>query len=113
MRGANRAAGDQIPILARHGDLSGLAAHLMNAVIERRIAAFQRIHRHGAGDDRRGKHVLRAEQPRQGQCGGYLRPVDQRQAFLGAQFGGLEAGKPQAIGCRQYLAAYAHVSYPQ
>ena len=38
MRGANFAARDQTPIGARNRDLAGLAARLMNAVVERGVA---------------------------------------------------------------------------
>ena len=92
---------DQVAVLARHGDLPGLAAHLVDALIERRIAAFQRIHRHGAGDDGGGEHVFGAEQSRQGQRRGHLRAVDQRQAFLGAQLERLKSRasrRPSAAG---------------
>ena len=51
----------RLAVFARHGDLTGLAAHLVNALIERRIAALQRIDRHGARHHRRGEHVFGAE----------------------------------------------------
>ena len=84
MRGANGAARDQVPVFARHGDLPGLPAHRVYALIEGRIAAFQRINRHGAGDDGGGEHIFRAEQPRECERGGDLGAVDQRQSLLGA-----------------------------
>jgi hypothetical protein len=101
VRGANGAAGDQVTVLARHGDLPGLAANFVNAIIEGRVAALQGIHRHGAGDDRGGEHIFGAEESRQGQRRGYLGAVDQRQTFLGAQ---LEGASPAASGPRPRAA---------
>ena len=68
MRGPNGAARDQFPILARHGNLAGLSANLLNARIEGRVAALQCINRHGAGDDGGGEQVLGAKQARQRQA---------------------------------------------
>src|ERR1700686_1387366 len=48
MRGADRASGNEIAVLARRGDLAGLAAHLMDAIVERRVAALQRVNGHCA-----------------------------------------------------------------
>ena len=63
----------------------------VNALIEGRIAAFQRIHRHGAGDDGRGKHVFGAEQSGERQAVDTCVPLIKRQTLLGAQLEGLQA----------------------
>ncbi len=100
MRGANRAAGNQLAVFARHGDLSGLAAHLMNAIIERRIAAFQRIDRHGARDHGGAQTHLPRRIARQRERRGHLRAVDQRQAFFGAQLERLESRRAADLRSR-------------
>src|ERR1035438_10504229 len=41
VRGANGAAGEQVPVLARHGDLPGLSPDFVYALVERRVAALQ------------------------------------------------------------------------
>ena len=103
VRGADGAARDQVAVLARHRDLAGLAAACVDALVERRIAALERIDRHGAGDHGRCQHVLGAEQARQRQRRGHLRAVDQRQTLLGAQPERLQAGDasspPRPAGC--------------
>ena len=110
VRGADVAAGDQAPVFAGDGDLPGLAARPMDAVVERRIAALERVDRHGAGDDRRCEHVLGAEQPGERQRGGHLGAVDQREPLLGAELGGLEPGAREPFRRRQDLAADAHMA---
>ena len=63
MRGANGAARDQVAILARDRNLARLSANLLNARIEGRVAALQRIDRHGAGDHRGGEQSSAPKSP--------------------------------------------------
>ena len=110
MRGADRTARNQIPVFARDRNLTRLSARLMDPRIERRIAAFERIDRHCPGHHGRGKHILGAEQPRQRERCRDLSPVDQRQAFLGAQSQGLQARRPQPVGCGADRPGHAHLA---
>ena len=80
----------------RGGDigLAGVPADLLNAFVERTVAALDRVGGHGAGHKRRGQDVLRAERRGQRQRGGHLGAVEQGKAFLrrqtdrfGARFG--------------------------
>ena len=113
VRCANGAAGDQFAVFAGDGNLSGLAPYLVNAVVEGRIAALQRVHRHGARDDRGAEHVLGAEQSRQCQRGGYLCAVDERESFLGVQSDSLQSRQAQPFGRRQHLASHADAAHAQ
>ena len=82
---ADRAARHQAAQRCGDIDLALLAAQRMDARIERRVGAFQRIGRHRAGDERGGEHLLDLEQPAERQRGRNLRAVEQREAFLRAE----------------------------
>ena len=97
-------------ILAGDRDLSGLAADLVDALVERRVAGLQRVDRHGARDDGGREHVFRAEQAREGERGRHLRAVDEREALFGAERARREPRAGEAFGGRQYLAADAHLA---
>ena len=113
MRGADFAAASQGAEFARDRDLSGLAADLVNALVEGRIAAHQRIDRQGARDDRGGEHVLGAEQACQGERGRYLRSVDERETLLGAERVRRESRPGETFGRRHHFAADAHLADTQ
>ena len=85
VRSADRAAGEQSQQSFGHPDLGGLAAHRIEARIERHVAAERRIHTHGAGDQGGIEHGLRAEQAEERQRGRDLRTVQERQALLGPE----------------------------
>ena len=67
------------------GDLAGLAAQLMDAVVERGAAALERVDRQRAGVERGGEHALAEEQGVERDRGRGLGAVDQREAFLGGE----------------------------
>ena len=81
VRRADRAACQQVAIDPRGVDLSAMAAHRMNARIERRVAAEARIDRHRARDERGGHRPLCREQSGQRQRRRHLRAVEKRQAL--------------------------------
>ncbi len=110
VRGADTAPCRQAAVHAGNRDLTGLAADLMDTRIERRIARFQRIDRQRSSDHGRGEHVFRAEQTGQRERGGDLRPVDQRESFLGAEPRRRESGTRETFGRRENLAADAHLA---
>ena len=94
-------------------DLAGLAAQRGEARVERFDAAFQRIDRQRAGGERGGEHALAGEQGVEGDGGRRLGPVDQRQAFLGAELERLQAellqrGGGRHDGAGKVDAAVAH-----
>ena len=64
MRGADRAAGEQRAERRGDVDLARLAAHRVDARIERRVAALGGVDDQRAGDQRRLEHALGLEQRR-------------------------------------------------
>lgn len=60
-------------------DLPRLATHSMNARIKRAVATARGIERYCAGNDGSFKQAFCCQQGVQGQCGGDLRAIDQRQ----------------------------------
>ena len=113
MRSADGTAGQQFTVLARHGDLTGLATHPVNALIERCVAALQRIDRHGARNQSGGKHVFRTEETGERERRRHLGAIDERQTFLGLQLDGFESRQLQTFRCRQHRAAHAHSAHAQ
>ncbi len=77
---ADRAALRATHAARRRRPLAGMAAQRMDARIEGRVGAAQRIDAHRAGDQRGAEHALGGEQPGQRQRGRDLRAVDQRRA---------------------------------
>ena len=113
MRGTDGTAGEQRAIETRHFDLAGLSAGLMDAVIERHVAALERIDRHGAREHRRRPEIFGAEQSRERQRRGNLRAIDERQAFLRAQPDGRKPRPSKPFGGRQLLTLNAHITHTQ
>src|SRR6185437_9902441 len=109
MRGTDAAAGEQA--LQRAGDaaLSELAPEDMNAIVEGHIAALERIHGQGAGDERSAEHVLDGKKSRERESGVHLRAVEEREPFLRSQLERLQAYAPQSFRGRQYAAGGAHL----
>ena len=104
MAGQDLAALDQPGDRGCHANLPRLAAKLRNACVERLGAAFQCVDRKGSASDCGSEYPLTQEQGVEGKrCAG-LSPVDERQAFLGRQFEGLEADLVQNIDGRHRTA---------
>ena len=78
-----------------------MAAQVVDARVERRVGTTGSVCAERAGDQRRFEQRLRGEQARQRIGGRELGAVQQRQALLGAQYHGLEAGALQRCGGRQ------------
>ena len=91
-------------VVARDVDLPRLAAQLVDARIERAVAAARRVDRERADDERRFEHRLEREQRVQGERGRDLRAVDEREPFLRCQRERREAGAAQHVGRRTALA---------
>src|SRR5947209_707135 len=82
MRAADLAALHQLQIVLRHLALPGVAAQLVDARIERRIAARGRIDRERARRHRGREDILGSEEADERERRGDLRAVEERQAFL-------------------------------
>ena len=82
MRLANLAVGEQLAQQRRRRRLTELAAHVLNARIERDGRAEQRFERHRAGDVRRAPEPVRVDERERADRGVRLRAVDQREPFL-------------------------------
>jgi hypothetical protein len=104
VRAADRAALEQGAVVARHVDLTRLAAQRVDARVEGAVAAARRVDRQRADDQRRLEHRLEGEEGVQRERGRDLRAVDQRQAFLGRQRERRDAGRAQRRVGRHALA---------
>ena len=82
MRRHDCASKEQVAEDAGDVDLSGVAAHGVDARVERRISAFRRLDRHRAGDDGGGEDVLSGEQPGESERRRHLRAVDEGETLL-------------------------------
>jgi hypothetical protein len=82
VRAADLAAREQRAVVAGDVDLPRLAAQVVDARIERAVAAACRVDRERADDERCFEHGLEREQRVQGKRGRDLRSVDERQPFL-------------------------------
>ncbi len=108
--GAQGAAFHQRQQGARCLDLPQLAAHRMDAWIERRIAAQRRISRHGASDEARAPEIVGREQPRCRQRRRDLGAVEQGEPLLGGEIDRLQPGDLQAFDRGQNLAFVADLA---
>ena len=79
------AVGEQHAEAARDFELMRRAARLVNARVERRVAAGEPVDRQCADHDRRVEQSLGAEQSVERQRQAQLRAVDQRESFLGLE----------------------------
>ena len=77
--------------------LAAVAAHRVDASVERRIAAEARIDGQRAGDERGGDGTLGGKKSGKRQRRGDLRPVEQREPFLRAQRHRREARAARAL----------------
>ncbi len=110
VRLANIAAAHQLPQDARDRGLPAVPAHAVNAAIERRVAALDRVSGHGAGYQRRREHVLAAEYRRERKRGRYLRTVQQREAFLGREPDRHDTGVREGLLRRHQFAVYPRLA---
>jgi hypothetical protein len=78
VRRADGAAGHQLAVDGGRRNLAGLAAHSVDARVERGIAGTRGVDRQGAGDHGRFQHAFGHEQAMQRQRGRHLGAVDQR-----------------------------------
>ena len=94
-------------------DLAGLAAEMMDAGIEGRIAAGRRIDAHGARDQSCGEDLGRGEEAGGRQHGGDLGAVEQRQPLLGREIQRLQPGpgEPVAGGLDATLDAHLALAH--
>ncbi|MNE39047.1 hypothetical protein D3C80_1329750 [compost metagenome] len=88
----------QVPIGTGGIDLAALATGSMNTRIEWRTRAQYGFDGQAAAGQGASEQVLAFEQPAQGECGGNLGTVEQRQPFLGRQGQGLQTGHGQRFG---------------
>src|SRR5438128_1754670 len=95
MRLADLAVGEEIAERGGGGGLAELSPHIMNARIERRWRAEQRLQRHRAGDVRDAPQLVRIDEPERRDGGVGLRAVDEREAFLRLERYRLETGGAQ------------------
>jgi hypothetical protein len=97
----------------RHLDLAGLAAHGVDARIERRIAAGGGIDRERPGDERAAENVLGREQAGGSKRRRNLGAVEERQALLGGEVHRRQAGGLEALQRGDRAAASAHLADAQ
>ncbi len=113
MRFADFASGEQGSVDAGDALLTVVATQFVNARIKGHIAALERIERHRAGHDGRGKHPLQLKQCRQRKRRRNLSPVDQREAFLGAQLERRDSFLRQCLGGGPDLAVAPDRAEPE
>ena len=114
MRLADAAAGEQLPVDLRHARLAVVAA-------QRDECADQRAHRCpcSASTDSApvttapANTVFELEQPRERECGGDLRAVQQREPLLRSQRQGGDALLREGLGGAEHFALAADVPEPQ
>ena len=104
VRGAQRAAGEPRAVAGGHRALAALAAHRVDAVVERRVAALGRVDRHRADRHRHVEHAAHALHGVDRQCGRRLRAVQQREAFFRAELQRLQPGGCERLRGGQALA---------
>ena len=79
----------------------GLRAQGVDARVERRRRAHERLERERRGDDRGLEHPARVAQGERAAGGHQVRAVDQREALLGRELDRLEPGAPQGLAAVQ------------
>jgi hypothetical protein len=98
---ADLAAGDQRQQGGGDLDLAGLAAQRLDARVERRVRALQRVDRERARNQRGIEHARDVGECRQRDRGRDLRAVDQREPFLGAERERRLSNPREGFGSRQ------------
>lgn len=101
----------QVAIAGGGVDLAALAAHLMDAGIERPAAAEGRLHTHGAYGDGTGEQILGMEQAFQRERRAGLGAVEQGQPLFGCQGDGLQARNLERRGGVDKLALVAGLAF--
>ncbi len=101
----------QLAIAGGGIDLAELAAHLMDAGIERTTTAQRRLHAHGTYGDGAGEQVLGVEQAFQRKRRAGLGAVEQGQSLLRCQRDGLETRDLQRSGGVHQLALVARLAF--
>ena len=112
MRAADRRAVEQRAVVLRDVDLPRLAAQLMDARVERPVAAARRVDRQRADDERGFEHRLEGEERVQRQRGRDLGAVDQREAFLGTETQRRDARLLQHVGRRPTCFSFQTFTFP-
>ena len=110
MRFADIAAAHEIAKHARDGDLAAVAAHALDATVERGVATLDGVGRHGARYERGREDVLGPEDGGQCQRRRHLRAVQQRESLLGREPYRLDAGLPERLVRRHQVALHAHLA---
>ena len=111
VRGADLAHGpEQEPVGRGRVDLAAVAADRVDARVERPAGAEHGLVRQGAADHGGGEEILGLEEAAQGEGGGNLGAVQEREPFLGRQFQRLEARDLQRLAGGQDLAAVARLA---
>ena len=87
---------EQRPVDRRRVGLAAMAAHRVDARIERRVAAETGVERQRSGDERGRERALRGEQAGERERRRHLRAVEQREALLRV---------PARTGCRPARAS--------
>ena len=111
VRLADGAANRQRAVGRSAGDLAGLAAHGVDARVERAVAATGGVQCDGTGNHGGFKQALGGQQRVDGQTGRHLRAVDQRQAFFGRQAYRVELGLRQRLCGGHTLAFKKHFAF--
>ena len=113
VRCAYCAAGHQLQVFAGDGDLARLPARRVNTRIKRRITPLEGVDRHRARDHSAGEQILGAKESGECERGRYLRAIDQREPFLGAELEGLQAGRFETLRCILGFAVDAYLANPE
>ena len=98
--------------LARDFDLAGQAARLLDAIVERCVAAREAFDRQRAGHDGRIEQPLRLQQAFEREREAQLRAIQQREPFLRLQLERLDARRVQHHGRRRSESARPRVASP-
>ncbi len=91
VRRADRAAGEQRAVDRGRVRLTAMAAHRVDARVERRVAAEARVDRQRARDERGGQRALGGEQSGERERRRHLRAVEEREALLRTERDRLQA----------------------
>jgi hypothetical protein len=86
-----------------------LAAHRMDAIVERRVGALGGVNRHRVHGHRRVEDALQPLRGMDGHRRRALRAVEERQSFLRSEIEDRQAGTRQTIARRQSLPIDDHL----
>ena len=110
VRRADVALREQVAVERRGFALAAMTANVLDAGIERGVAAEARVDRHRAGDERGGQRALRREHSGERQRRRHLRAVEQREPLLGHQLERFQARRGERVGARQHAPADARLA---